>query len=340
MGVFALDVPEILQAVLLNLPQQDLLISAQRVCRKWHEVVTHSPALQEALFLRPAASSHGSLATILEFNPLLQSRFPGFFDGSEYEKTASDALGPWDTAAWVRGWPPASNDTLEDPETREANARAAAATEARNRYFGMDFVKFTPRKVQRDLPNQRGSQSLDKGTAARLDAYARSDASWRRMVPCQPAPTELQMHRGIRRDLSLCMGELSVMDFGSSGAESSGRYLTFGLIYDILEAAWCEGSVDSAKILRIDYFGLDYVASSDSDNFRKSLRDAFKQQTIGGPGRILLHLDNVLACGGYHENVDKFMSKTWRPGRFQSSGHTVMNDLIWDEKWTFRRNPA
>lgn len=334
MGFRALDVPEILQTILLNLSQQDLLISAQRVCWKWHEVVRHSPALQEALFLRPAAS-HGPLAAELEFNPLLQSRFPGFFDGSQYEKTPTDVLGPWDTAAWVRGWPPATNDSFEDFEVRESEAGKAEA-----RYFGIDFLKPSPRKVQQDLPDQSRSQSLDKETAARLLAYARSGASWRRMVPCQPAPTELQMHRGIRKGSGLFEGELSVMDFGSSDAKSSGRHLTFGLIYDILEAAWCQRRVGSTMILRVDYFGLDYVASSDSNSFRTSLRDAFKQQTIGGPGRILLHLDTVMACGGYHENVHMFMSKTWRRGRFQSAEHAVMNNLVWDERWTFCRNPA
>lgn len=335
MGIHALDLPEILQAILVNLSQQDLLISAQRVCRKWHEVVRHSPKLQEALFLRPAAS-HGSLAAELEFNPLLQSRFPGFFEGSRYEKSPRDVLGPWDTAAWVRGWPPTTNDNLEDFQVGEPEAGKAEA-----RYlFGIEYLKPSPPKVQQDLPDQSRSQSLDKETAARLLAYARSGASWRRMVPCQPAPTELQMHRGIRKGDGLYEGELSVMDFGSSAAKSSGRHLTFGLIYDILEAAWCQSGVGSAMILRIDYFGLDYVASSDSSSFRKSLRDAFKQQTIGGPGKILLHLDKAMACGRYHENLNMFMSKTWRRGRFQSAEHTVMNDLVWDERWTFCKKPA
>lgn len=328
MGSPALDVPEILYAILANVSQQDLLVSAQRVCRKWHHLITHTRTLQEALFLRPS-SPHRALSAGFKFNPLLKSHFPAFFDGRRFDKTPSDTLGPWDAAAWVRGWP-IPNYPFEDFEAKDFED-----WETRGRKHN----------VQQDLPDQ--SQCLDKETAARLDAYARSDASWRRMVPCQPVPTELQVHCGIRKNFGvtrsdpslLSKGELHIINF--VGAEdNSRRYLTFGVLYDIAEDAWCEGNVGFVKSLRIDYFGADYVASSDNDGIRQSLREAFPEKTIGGFGTVVLHLDGRMACMSYHYEVSRSMSETWRHGRFKSDGRTLLKDIVWDEEWKFARNPA
>lgn len=41
--------------VLLNLPIKDLLVNAQRVCKKWNSVINTSPELQRALFFSPVA---------------------------------------------------------------------------------------------------------------------------------------------------------------------------------------------------------------------------------------------------------------------------------------------
>ncbi|KAF7193181.1 hypothetical protein HII31_05525 [Pseudocercospora fuligena] len=65
------------------------------------------------------------------------------------------------------------------------------------------------------------------------DIYARPEASWRRMIPCRPAPRELQMLISVRGR------------FGASGAFKKlkfekphphlPKFLTFGLMYDIVQ---------------------------------------------------------------------------------------------------------
>lgn len=45
--------PELLEMLLLNLPIKDLLVNAQRVCKKWNSTIRDSPKLQQALFFSP-----------------------------------------------------------------------------------------------------------------------------------------------------------------------------------------------------------------------------------------------------------------------------------------------
>ena len=47
------SVPELLEAILINLPIEELLIVAQRVCKTWNTSIKKSPRLQQALFFSP-----------------------------------------------------------------------------------------------------------------------------------------------------------------------------------------------------------------------------------------------------------------------------------------------
>ena len=47
-----LDIIELLECVLLNLPTQDLLF-AQQVSKQWHMTIASSRKLQQALFFEP-----------------------------------------------------------------------------------------------------------------------------------------------------------------------------------------------------------------------------------------------------------------------------------------------
>jgi hypothetical protein len=58
--------PELLEAVLLEVPYHDLLASAQRVCAFFFETVNSSITLQQALFFVPRAAPY-----VPERNPLL-----------------------------------------------------------------------------------------------------------------------------------------------------------------------------------------------------------------------------------------------------------------------------
>ncbi|KAK5681487.1 hypothetical protein LTS10_006018 [Elasticomyces elasticus] len=51
-----LDIPELLENILMNLPLRDILFS-QRVCRMWQESIKQSPNIQEVLFLRTTSDT-------------------------------------------------------------------------------------------------------------------------------------------------------------------------------------------------------------------------------------------------------------------------------------------
>lgn len=55
-----LELPELLEEILLHLPPRDMLV-AQRVARRWREVAFSSP-IQRALFLQPTTSQLDSIA--------------------------------------------------------------------------------------------------------------------------------------------------------------------------------------------------------------------------------------------------------------------------------------
>ncbi|KAK4951724.1 hypothetical protein LTR10_009643 [Elasticomyces elasticus] len=55
-----LDIPELLENILMNLPLRDILFS-QRVCRMWHEEIKQFPTIQEVLFLRTTSESRLTL---------------------------------------------------------------------------------------------------------------------------------------------------------------------------------------------------------------------------------------------------------------------------------------
>jgi hypothetical protein len=71
-----LATPEILEAILLQLPLKDLLTNAQRINHTWKTLINFSPLLQQALFFQP--QSFAGPEPII--NPLLQHSFPIIFD--------------------------------------------------------------------------------------------------------------------------------------------------------------------------------------------------------------------------------------------------------------------
>jgi len=72
----AFSIPEILEAILLNIGPQHLLINAQRVNRAWHSTINCSPHLQRLLFFEACPTNERREP---EFNALLSAAFPPFF---------------------------------------------------------------------------------------------------------------------------------------------------------------------------------------------------------------------------------------------------------------------
>ncbi|KAK8039345.1 F-box domain protein [Apiospora rasikravindrae] len=85
-----LGIPELLEAILLNLDQRDLLVNAQRVCRQWHQCIRDTPSIQQHLFFLPephsntaATSADADAVPALRQNPLLARHFPEWFEHDE-----------------------------------------------------------------------------------------------------------------------------------------------------------------------------------------------------------------------------------------------------------------
>ncbi|KAH8161535.1 hypothetical protein CIB48_g6698 [Xylaria polymorpha] len=74
-GDAVLQTAELLEGVLLQLDMRTLLTTAQLVSRQWHELITTSPALKQALYFEPIARLSGPATQ----NPLLAEVFPPWF---------------------------------------------------------------------------------------------------------------------------------------------------------------------------------------------------------------------------------------------------------------------
>lgn len=74
--------PELMHQVFAQLDMQTLLISIQRVCKAWRDIVKASHSLQRALFFEPvAALDNSNIMNKRVINPLLQEIFTPFFPG-------------------------------------------------------------------------------------------------------------------------------------------------------------------------------------------------------------------------------------------------------------------
>lgn len=71
---------EVLEAILLQLPVQDLLL-CQSVCRRFRAMVSSSKPIRRALFLEPA-HHNGRLSdwSMLKFNPFFTTQLAGSFN--------------------------------------------------------------------------------------------------------------------------------------------------------------------------------------------------------------------------------------------------------------------
>ncbi|KAI0974712.1 hypothetical protein F4678DRAFT_420562 [Xylaria arbuscula] len=87
-----LHTAELLEEILLCLDMRTLLTAAQRVSRQWRELVTSSPALQQALYFEPMAESFGTKTQ----NPLLAEVFPPWFPKeTKQEQLDIDEIDEW-----------------------------------------------------------------------------------------------------------------------------------------------------------------------------------------------------------------------------------------------------
>lgn len=84
---------ELLEIILLDIDIYTLLISAPRVCRQWHHVISSSLPLQQKLFFLPSHRDDiHSPETTQRQNPFLQKQFPPWFSGTSNSTSHSSDL--------------------------------------------------------------------------------------------------------------------------------------------------------------------------------------------------------------------------------------------------------
>jgi hypothetical protein len=302
-----LQAPALLYEIFLHIVQQDLLL-IQRVCRTWHNVITSSTKLQAALFLHPG-TERSTTPQSPELNPLLQDRFPAFFDGGRHEnriKTELHNLGPWNSTDWFRG------------------------------------------KSRAKLPRP---SSEDR---QRMAAYARAKASWRRMIPCKPAPDELQVAFGYEGRRSFggtlkCLefsnkneGKVEESDKTGNGDDTfSPPWLTFGTLYDIVEQAWFRGATIRITYVMFDYSFKDPESQQQDppmlvNDLKGWLRSSLPHKKIGGVGRVLVFLNDAEWCATDDVNSQRRGQPKVREYKdeFQSMG-SAAKDIKWHEELEF-----
>lgn len=77
-----LDIPELLEKILLHVPEPELLLS-QRVNQAFRNVIKHSPKLQRRLFYTADHYHEGNELSELKWNPLLKFFCPHLGGTSE-----------------------------------------------------------------------------------------------------------------------------------------------------------------------------------------------------------------------------------------------------------------
>ena len=164
-----LATPELLEAVLLQLPISDLLVTAQLINHHFHTAILSSCSLQEALFFRPRSRLRTSSCVP---NSLLRKKFPPFFD---------------------------------------------PCADGEHSSFGRFFASETQFE---DLEWNRGPE--------KRKAYARKEASWRRMLVAQPPRTSMRVFETIvgQAGESNRVGRLEIE-----------KGLRMGTLYDLAQAA-------------------------------------------------------------------------------------------------------
>ena len=222
-----LHLPELLEQILLHLPQRDLLL-AQRTCRAFHQTINSSPKCQRALFLSP--DPHLPTSPITYLNPSTGTT-------SAHRKPKNNSLL---LRAFPGIYPTVSPVLCNLPPSRE------------DVVHGRPGVEVWRWDVCISFPAGGGSVAATEGTTlpATNPATAYPTASWRRMFLSQPPCTALHLVRrwrrcrrkAIERAGGITMGDF-VEEVSTKGAVIAG---TAGGV-DGDESGWSEGLIASDR---------------------------------------------------------------------------------------------
>jgi hypothetical protein len=191
-----LQVPELFELILMEVPMRTLLTSAQLVCRSWNQRITSSRRIQQALFLESCPPD-----TPPRINPLLAAKFPIFFDGKQHRRSDFSELAFAYQAEISRkelSSPPAP------PIHSSGNSIAGCVAQA-----------------AKDPPVEAAVMYDHDSRLALREKFLHPSASWRRMLPCQPAVMEVGLWRYERVQGNRSVGYFDVLVLGKNGHDSS-----------------------------------------------------------------------------------------------------------------------
>jgi hypothetical protein len=175
--------PELLEQILLNLDMHTLLVSAQRVSKAWHSLITSSKPLQRHLYFEPiTAKTPQEITTTRTRNPLLEKTFKPFFPppGTSFEGGQRYYL-QGNSFAAQSGF----SFMDEDPSPKPADAAVPS-------YTGKHSIPAVRAAAQTRKAEKEAAEARAKEVAARRrKAFLRKGASWRRMLIQQPAATKI-----------------------------------------------------------------------------------------------------------------------------------------------------
>ena len=212
-----------------------------------------------------------------------------------------------------------------------------------------DFLNGRRHRGQLDISRRRNlgpwaTTDWWRGNKERKAAYSRAEASWRRMIPFRPLPHELQVSYGCESRGGMSRRQLKRLNFSNQdqcdqssnveGTTSRHPWLTFGLLYDVVEHKWFHRSYSERIFwVQFDYPTENSVSRPISRPGLEPLEDSESQRTIGGPGCLLVHLNYVRQCVTITapEEVMKHPKN-----EFKSEG-SVTNDMKWDERILYQR---
>jgi hypothetical protein len=184
------QVPELFELIFMELPMRTLLTSAQLVCKSWNQRITSSRRIQQALFLEPCLSD-----TPPRINPLLAAEFPMFFDGKQHRRSDFSEL------AFARQ-PGSSRERLSSPPAPAIHSSGSS--------------------IDGSVAQAAEAHSVGAvGHLALREKFLHPSASWRRMLPRQPAVMEVGFWRYQKVQGNRTVGRFRVLRLGKNERKSS-----------------------------------------------------------------------------------------------------------------------
>lgn len=215
----SLSTPELLIAIFQYTDQRTLLVSALRVSRHWHALITTTPSLQRHLFFRPdrhATRIPGHITAKTQ-NPLLKDIFAAWFENTN---SFTPRPAPGVNPKW---------------------AFPATAMMGYKRFHELPLFRMGGNSAEsspRWTPYARRTQSMET-----MNPFLRPEASWRRMLTSQPACHLVWSNakRGPGASLRRDAGETKMTRYEDG--------LRMGEVYDIILRHSCSHQVSGFMVI-------------------------------------------------------------------------------------------